>query len=92
MLFLSDFPSLSLDTLSGRTQSCLLSYSQENILCLVILKKMYIGVELIYNVMLVSGVQQSDSVIHIFIYPFFFIFFSHIGYYRILSRAPCAIQ
>ena len=27
----------------------------------------FIGVELIYNVVLVSGVQQSDSVIHIFI-------------------------
>ena len=29
------------------------------------LKKFYIGVQLIYNVVLVSGVQQSDSVIHI---------------------------
>ena len=47
---------------------------------------------MIYNVMLVSGVQQNDSVIHIHIYPFFFRFFSHIGYYRILSRVPCAIQ
>ena len=27
----------------------------------------FIGVELIYNVMLVAGVQESDSVIHIFI-------------------------
>ena len=27
----------------------------------------FIGVELIYKIMLVSGVQQSDSVIHIFI-------------------------
>ena len=32
------------------------------------------GVELIYNVVLVSAVQQRDSVIHIFL--IFFIFFS----------------
>ena len=38
--------------------------------------------------MLVLGVQQSDSVIHIF----FFRFFSHVGYYRILSIVPCAVQ
>ena len=25
-------------------------------------------------------------------YPSFFRFFSHIGYYRILSRVPCAIR
>ena len=40
--------------------------------------------------MLVSGVQQSDSVIYVYVYPyihpFFFRFFSHIDYYRILSR------
>ena len=35
--------------------------------------------------MLVSGVQQSDSVIHIFIR---FQLFIHIGYYRILSEFP----
>ena len=27
-----------------------------------------------------------------YIYTFFFRFFSHLGYYRILSRVPCAIQ
>ena len=33
------------------------------------------GVELIYNVVLVSGVQQSESVIHTHIsIPFFFFF------------------
>ena len=46
---------------------------------------------MIYNVVLVSGVQQSDSVIHI-IYSFFFRFFSLIGYPRTLNRVPCAIQ
>ena len=42
---------------------------------------------MIYNVILISGVLQSDSVIHISI---FFRFFSDIGYYRVLSRVPCA--
>ena len=44
---------------------------------------------LIYNVGLVSGVQQSEPVIHI---SFFFRLFSHIGHYRVLSSVPCAIQ
>ena len=38
--------------------------------------------------MLVSGIQQSDSVAYIF----FFRFFSIIGYYKILNIVPCAIQ
>ena len=45
-----------------------------------------------YYVVLVSGVQQNDSFIHIYIYPFFFRFLSHTGYYRILGRVSCAIQ
>ena len=45
--------------------------------------------KLIRNTVLVSGEQQSDSFIHI-LEPFFFRFFSHIDYYRILSRASCA--
>ena len=47
-----------------------------------------IEVQLIYNVVLVSGVQQSDSAIYIF----FFRFFSLIDYYKILSIFPCATQ
>ena len=39
--------------------------------------------------MLVSGVQQSNSVIYIF---FFFIFFSIVVYYRVLNIVPCAIS
>ena len=31
------------------------------------LSKIIIEIELIYNVVLVSGIQQSDSVIHIYI-------------------------
>ena len=48
----------------------------------------FIGVSLIYNVVLVSGVQQSEPVRH---NPLFFRFFSHLGHCRVLSTAPCAI-
>ena len=41
--------------------------------------------------MLISGVQQTDSVIHIHVL-FFFKFFSHLSCYTILSRVSCAIQ
>ena len=30
--------------------------------------------------------------LYIYMYPVFFSWFSHIGYYRVLSRVPCAIQ
>ena len=50
----------------------------------------FIEVQLIYNVVLVSGVQQSDSVIHI--YTFFFIFFSIMVYRRMLNIVPCVMQ
>ena len=45
----------------------------------------YIGVQLINNVVTVSGELQSDSDICI-------VFFSHLGCYMILSRIPCAVQ
>ena len=61
---------------------------------------------MIYNVVLVLGVEQSGShmytyhiytyhiYVYIYIYPFFFRFFSHLGYYRVLGRVrvPCAIR
>ena len=50
----------------------------------------FIEVYLIYNVVLVSAVQQSDSLIHIYIY--IFIYFSIMVYQRILNIVPCAIQ
>ena len=50
----------------------------------------YTGVKSIYNVMLDSGVQQSDSVIYTH-GPIFFKSFFHLGCYIILSRVPCAI-
>ena len=40
--------------------------------------------------MLLSGVQQSESVIHT--YLLFLKFFSYIDHYRVLSRVPCTIQ
>ena len=50
----------------------------------------FIGVELISSVVLVSGVQQSESVIHT--HTSTLRFFSHVGHYRVLHRVPCAIQ
>ena len=41
--------------------------------------------------MIISAVQQSDSVIHVHT-SFCFRFFFHIYYHRILGRVPCAIQ
>ena len=52
--------------------------------------KIFIAVELVYSVVLISAVQQSDSVIHtyIYIYMFFFIFFSIMVYHRRLNIVP----
>ena len=48
---------------------------------------------MINNVVIVSGAQQSDSVIlNIYIYIYMFRFFSLVGYYKILTIVPCAIQ
>jgi len=43
----------------------------------------------IYNIVLVSGVQQSDSDIYVY---FFLAIFSIIEYYKLLSTVPCAVQ
>ena len=50
------------------------------------------GVRLINNVVFILGIQQSDSVLYIYMYLLVFKFFSHLAYYRVLSRVPCAIQ
>ena len=42
-----------------------------------------------YNVVIISAVQQSDSVLHIHTSILFQIL-SHIDYHRILVRVPCA--
>ena len=54
------------------------------------LKLTLIGVYLLYNVVLISTVQKSDSVIHL--YTLFFIFFLIMVYHKILNTIPCAIQ
>ena len=43
-------------------------------------RSVFFEVWLIYNVVLVSGVHQSDLLIHIYMYIFFFRFFSLTGY------------
>ena len=52
----------------------------------------FIGVWLIYNIVLVSDVQKRESVICMHISTFFFRIFSYIRHYTVLSRVPCAIQ
>ena len=44
------------------------------------------------NVLLASAIQQRESVTYMYTYIYSFLFFSHIGHYRVLSRVPCAIQ
>ena len=48
----------------------------------------FIEAELIYNIVIISAVQESDQ---IYTYPLFFNVFSHIDYHRILARVSCAI-
>ena len=47
---------------------------------------------MLYNVVIVSVVQQSESATHICIYPLFLGFSSHFGHHRASSRVSCAIQ
>ena len=49
----------------------------------------FIELWLIYTVVLVSGVQQSVSVVHVYI--FFFMLFSTVVYHRILNVVPYAV-
>ena len=53
-------------------------------------KKIFIGIYLTYNIVLVSGIQESGSFTHIHMFTFFR-FFSHIGHYSVFSRISCAI-
>ena len=48
-----------------------------------------IEVQFMYNTVLISALQKSDSVIHI--YAFFFIFFSLMVYHRVLNLVHCAL-
>ena len=58
------------------------------ILTIISFQKNFTAIELTFNAVLVLGVLQSESVIHIYTS----ILFSHIYYYRPLSRFPCTIQ
>ena len=51
----------------------------------------FIGVQLLYNVLLVSYVQRSELVTHTYILSFFG-FPSHLCHHRALSRVPCTIE
>ena len=52
-----------------------------------------IEVQLIYNIVLASGMQQSDSVICVCIgSELFFRFFSYMGYYKMLSIPPSVVH
>ena len=51
----------------------------------------FIGVQLIYNVVLLSDVQPSDSNVFVYIYSFSD-FFSIVVYYKIVNTVPCAIH
>ena len=48
-------------------------------------------IKLIYNVVPISAVQQSDSGMHIYKF-FFYVFFSIMVYRRRLDTIPCATQ
>ena len=53
--------------------------------------KSFIEVQLIYNVVVIFAVQQSDSIVHI-PHPFFFRFVPRLDDHRTLGRVPCAGQ
>ena len=66
-------------------------------LCLQFLKQLpsnflFVEVQLIHNIVLVSSTQQSDLFVYIHIYVLFFRFFPIIGYYKIRNILSCAIQ
>ena len=54
----------------------------------------FFEVKLIYNAVLISGIQQSNSFVyeHIYFTYIDFIFFSIMVYHKILYIIPCAIQ
>ena len=52
----------------------------------------FIEVQLIYNIVLISGVHHSDSFIDMHTHICFFRLFSFTGYYKILSIVPYVIQ
>ena len=51
--------------------------------------KNFIEIWSIYNVVLISGVDQSDLVLYIYIHSFL-TFSSIIAYHKMVQEAPCA--
>ena len=80
-----DVDSSAQASLSGR-RWCRTPLSLNYFLILILLE--YSWFTMLYLFQVYSKVLQ----LYIYIYSFFFRFFSHIGYHRILSRIPCAIQ
>lgn len=60
-------------------------------LTLFFFKLIFIGGELLYNVVLAPAVQQRESAVHIHT-PLTVAFPSHVSRYRALRRIPCPIQ
>ena len=56
------------------------------------IKIFFIEIQLIYNVVLVSSVQQSASFIHIYIYIYIYILFQIIFHYRLLQDTEYSSQ
>ena len=83
--------------ITRKTFSFSLSLSKAHSLCSFIYLFIYlcfffenlIGGQLIYSVVLVFQMYSEVNQLYMYIYPFFFIFFSHIGYYTILSIVLC---
>lgn len=54
--------------------------------------KVVFGAWLIYNVVVVSAGQQSESAIFMHIQiPTLLSVYSHVGYYRVLGGVPCPV-
>ena len=71
------------------SKGCLSNIGSE--IFLHLLKKNLLGVQSIYNVVLISGLQQSDSVTHIYISIIFQILFSY-KLSQTMSKVPCISQ
>ena len=64
--------------------------STSQLLFFIYLKINFIGVWLLYNVVLVFAVQKGESAIFVHIFSLYG-FLPHLGHHRIMSRDPCAI-
>ena len=90
LLSMWDLPGLTSPALAGRSFT---TEPPRKPLLLKVFVKKFTGIELIYNVLLVSGIQQSESILCVCVYKynlqsFFKILFPD----RSLSRVPCAMQ